>query len=186
MHALTGSVVVAPMAGGPTTPALVIEAARAGSPAFLAAGYKPVDLVEDDLRAVRAAGVAYGLNIFVPVPPPADPAPLEAYRRLLQAEADRYQVDLPPLRLRDHDWFDEKVQLAVAYGVPLVSFTFGVPGRPVVDALRAAGSQVLITVTSADEARAALAVAPDALIAQAGTAGGHSSTTSPATYRGDT
>jgi nitronate monooxygenase len=186
MHALMGPLVVAPMAGGPTTPALVIEAGRAGSPAFLAAGYKPVDLVEEELRAVGAASVAYGLNIFVPMPPPADLAPLEAYRRLLQAEADRYEVDLPPLRLHDHDGFDEKIELAIAYGVPLVSFTFGLPSRAAVDALRKAGSQVLITVTSADEARAALAVAPDALIAQAGTAGAHSATTSPATYRGDT
>nr|WP_296076631.1 nitronate monooxygenase [uncultured Actinoplanes sp.] len=186
MHELTGPLVVAPMAGGPTTPALVIEAGRAGSPAFLAAGYKPVSLVEEELRAVRAAGVPYGLNIFVPMPPPADIAPLEAYRRLLQPEADRYEVELPPLRLHDDDGFDEKVQLAIAYGVPLVSFTFGLPGRRVVDALRRAGSQVLITVTSADEARAALTVAPGGLIAQAGTAGAHSATTSPASYRGDT
>nr|WP_239118498.1 nitronate monooxygenase [Actinoplanes ferrugineus] len=37
-----------------------------------------------------------------------------------------------------------------------MSFTFGVPDRAVVSAPRAAGRAVLITVTSADEARAAL------------------------------
>lgn len=183
MREFLAPVMVAPMAGGPTTPALVIAAGGAG---FLAAGYKTPSAVEDELRELRAASVPYGLNIFVPMPPPADIRPLEAYRRLLQAEATRYDVDLPGLRVRDDDGFAAKVELAIAYAVPLVSFTFGVPGREVVDALHAAGSRVLITVTSADEARAALTVGPDALIAQAGTAGAHSATTSPATYRGTT
>lgn len=183
MRELLAPVMVAPMAGGPTTPELLQAAGGAG---FLAAGYKTAAAVEDELRQLRAANVPYGLNIFVPTPPPADIAPLEAYRRLLQAEADRYEVDLPPLRVRDDDSFAAKVELAIAYAVPLVSFTFGVPGREVVDALHAAGSRVLITVTSAGEARAAQAVLPDGLIAQAGTAGAHSATTSPAGYRGTT
>ncbi|GAA2605340.1 nitronate monooxygenase [Paractinoplanes durhamensis] len=174
--------VVAPMAGGPTTTDLVIAAAKAGATGFLAAGYKTPAAVEAELRAV--AGEPHGLNIFVPMPAPADPAPLDAYRRLLQAEADRYEVDLPPLRLTDDDHFAAKVELAVAYRVPLVSFTFGVPDRVVVQALRDAGSSVLITVTSAGEARAALAARPQALIAQAGTAGGHAATTHPDGYRG--
>ncbi|MEU4243717.1 nitronate monooxygenase [Actinoplanes sp. NPDC026619] len=176
--------IVAPMAGGPTTPELVLAAAQAGATGFLAAGYKTPEAVEAELRAV--AGQPYGLNIFVPMPPPADPAPIERYRQLLQTEADRYAVDLPPLRLTDDDHYAAKVELAIAYRAPLVSFTFGVPDPALVKALRAAGSGVLITVTSADEARAALVAQPDALIAQAGSAGAHSSTFHPAGYRGAT
>ena len=183
MRDLLTPVVVAPMAGGPSTPALVTAAARAGATAFLAAGYRSPAAVEDELRAVAPP---YGLNIFVPVPPPADPAPLIRYRELLRAEADRYGVELPPLRLADDDHFAAKVELAIAYRVPLVSFTFGVPRRAVVDRLRAGGSRVLITVTSVPEARRALTARPDALIAQAGTAGGHAATTDPAAHRGDT
>ncbi|WP_433296328.1 nitronate monooxygenase [Actinoplanes sp. CA-030573] len=177
-------VVVAPMAGGPTTPSLVVNAARAGALGFLAAGYKSPEAVEAELRAV--AGVPFGLNIFVPMPPPGDPAPLERYRRLLQSEADRYGVELPPLRLADDDHFAAKVELAIRYQAPLVSFTFGVPDAAVVRALREAGSAVLITVTSAAEAARAVAAAPDGLIAQGGTGGAHSATTHPATYRGTT
>jgi nitronate monooxygenase len=182
MRDLLSPVIVAPMAGGPTVPGLVLAASRAGALGFLAAGYKSPEAVEDDLRAVR--GVPHGLNIFVPVAAPADIEPLERYRRLLQAEADRYQVDLPPLRLDDDDHFAAKVELAIAYETPLVSFTFGVPELAVTRALREAGSRVLITVTSADEARRALAAEPNALIAQAGAAGGHASTTSPFGYQG--
>ncbi|WP_430782858.1 nitronate monooxygenase [Actinoplanes sp. G11-F43] len=186
MRDLIRPLVVAPMAGGPSTPALVVAAARAGAAGFLAAGYKTPEAVEGELRAVRAEGVAYGLNIFVPAAPPPDPAAIDRYRRLLQAEADRYGVDLPPVRLRDDDHFAAKIELAVTYAPPLVSFAFGVPDRGVVTALRAAGSAVAITVTTAAEAHRALAAGPDLLIAQGGTAGGHSSTTSPAGYRGDT
>jgi nitronate monooxygenase len=182
VRALLRPLIVAPMAGGPSTPPLVIAAAEAGALGFLAAGYKTPAAVEDELRAVGSA--PYGLNIFVPRPAPADVEPLERYRQLLRAEADRYGVDLPPLRLEDDDHFPAKVELAIAYGIPLVSFTFGVPGPGVVAALRAAGSAVLITVTSPDEARRALAAGPDALVAQGGTAGGHSSTVDPLVYRG--
>ncbi|MGK5682821.1 nitronate monooxygenase [Actinoplanes sp. URMC 104] len=182
MRDLLRTVVVAPMAGGPSTPALVTAAARAGATGFLAAGYKTPQAVEDELRAVDGV---YGLNIFVPAAPPPDVEALERYRRALQPEAERYGVELPPLRLGDDDHFAAKVELARAYGVPLVSFTFGVPGRAVVAALREAGCRVLITVTSDDEAQRALAVGPDALIAQGGTAGGHSATTSPGSYTGD-
>jgi nitronate monooxygenase len=119
------------------------------------------------------------------MPPAPDVEALERYRRLLRPEAERFQVDLPPLRLDDDDSFGAKVALAEAYAVPLVSFTFGVPERAIVERLQRAGCRVLITVTEADEARRALAVDPDGLIAQAGAAGGHSSTTDPAHFRGD-
>ncbi len=186
MRDLIRPVVVAPMAGGPTTPELVEAAAGAGATAFLAAGYRTPAAVEAEVRRLQATTRPYGLNIFVPMPPPPDVPAIERYRRLLQPEAERYGVDLPPVRVHDDDAFGAKVALAEAYAVPLVSFTFGVPARPVVDALRARGSAVLITVTSAAEAVRAVAAGPDALIAQAGTAGGHAATTGPSGYRGVT
>ncbi|WP_436521278.1 nitronate monooxygenase [Actinoplanes sp. HUAS TT8] len=185
MRELLRPVVVAPMAGGPTTPELVIAAGRAGALGFLAAGYKTPEAVEVEVRSVRAFPFPYGLNIFVPMPPLTDPAAVERYREVLRPEAERYEVELPPVRATDDDHFTAKVELAVAHRVPLVSFTFGVPPAEVVRALQAAGTAVLITVTSGDEARRALAVAPDGLITQGGGAGGHSSTFSPDTYRGE-
>jgi nitronate monooxygenase len=179
-------IVVAPMAGGPTTTALVAAAAHSGAVGFLAAGYKDPSTVAEEVRALRSSGLPYGLNIFVPPPPPPDVSALERYRRELQSEADRYDVDLPPLRLQDDDHFADKVQIAVDAEVPLVSFTFGVPEPRVVRALQAAGSTVFITVTNADEARHAMTAGPDGLVAQGGSAGAHSSTTRPADYRGTT
>ncbi|SCL27188.1 nitronate monooxygenase [Micromonospora inyonensis] len=177
-------VVVAPMAGGPSTPGLVTAAAAAGALGFLAAGYKSADLVAREVAEVRASRLPYGLNIFLPSPPPVDVGPLREYRQALRPEAERYEVELPRLRLADDDGFAAKVRIAVGAAVPWVSFTFGVPEASVVTELRRAGCTVLVTVTDAEEARRAAAVGPDALIAQAGSAGGHSATTSPADHDG--
>ncbi|BCL17747.1 nitronate monooxygenase [Micromonospora sagamiensis] len=177
-------VVVAPMAGGPSTPGLVTAAAAAGALGFLAAGYKSADLVAREVAELRASRLPYGLNIFLPSPPPVDVGALREYRQALRPEAERYEVELPRLRLADDDGFAAKVRIAVGAAVPWVSFTFGVPEASVVTELRRAGCTVLVTVTDAEEARRAAAVGPDALIAQAGSAGGHSATTSPADYDG--
>jgi nitronate monooxygenase len=57
--------------------------------------------------------------------------------------------------------------------VPVVSFTFGLPPRSVIDSLRAAGSEVWVTITAPGEARRAAAAGADALIVQGVEAGGH-------------
>lgn len=178
-------VLVAPMAGGPTTPDLVLAAARAGSVGFLAAGYKAVEAFQDELDLLGASGQAFGVNLFVPRPPPADRDAIVRYRAELQQEADRLGVELPQLRLEDDDNFATKVDLVVDARAPLVSFTFGLPPTPVVRALRAAGSTVLVTVTDGQEARAAVDVGADLLVVQGGEAGAHSSTMSPGRYTGE-
>ncbi|MGC4806896.1 nitronate monooxygenase [Micromonospora sp. DT233] len=175
-------VVVAPMAGGPSTVGLVAAAGAAGAVGFLAAGYRPPSTVAGEVAEVRALGRPYGLNIFVPSSTRPDVAELARYRSALAPEARRYGVDLPPLRLDDTDHFAEKVELAAAAAVPLVSFTFGVPDAATIATLRGAGCTVIVTVTDVAEARRAAAAGADALIAQAGTAGGHSATTTPAGY----
>lgn len=178
-------VLVAPMAGGPTTPDLVLAAARAGSLGFLAAGYKPVEALQDELDLLAASGQPFGVNLFVPRPAPADRDAIVRYRAELQEEADRYGVELPPLRLDDDDAFETKADLVLDARPPLVSFTFGLPPTRVVRALRAAGCTVTVTVTDAEEARAAVDLGADLLVVQGGEAGGHSSTMSPGRYTGE-
>jgi nitronate monooxygenase len=64
--------------------------------------------------------------------------------------------------------------------VPLVSFTFGIPGRNVTGALQTAGTVVVQTVTSRQEAElAAAAAGVDMIAVQASAAGGHSATLTP-------
>jgi nitronate monooxygenase len=66
----------------------------------------------------------------------------------------------------------ERVAVCLAEGVRIVSLFWGMPG-PLAAEVHAAGGQVLQTVSSAEEARAALAGGADVLVAQGWEAGGH-------------
>jgi nitronate monooxygenase len=177
---LTASVLAAPMAGGAGTPALVTAAARAGGLGFLAAGYKTPEALAGQIAAVRAEGVPFGVNVFAPNPVPVDAEAYRRYARAIQAEAEPYGLDLTAGEpVEDDDHWKDKIDLLLADPVPVVSFTFGVPEPAVIAALRAAGSLIAQTVTSAEEARLAEETGAGLLIVQCSAAGAHSGTLTP-------
>src|SRR6201999_2266004 len=173
-------VLAAPMAGDPGTPALVVAAARAGSLGFLAGGYKTADALAANIATVRSTTATFGVNLFAPNPLPVDFVEFQRYARAIQVEADRYGIELTVAQpIEDDDHWRPKVDLLIADPVPIVSFTFGIPEPAVVAALRAAGTLVVQTVTSVDEARAAPGSGADVPAVQAAAAGGHSGTLTP-------
>jgi NAD(P)H-dependent flavin oxidoreductase YrpB (nitropropane dioxygenase family) len=177
---LSVPLVAAPMAGGPSTPPLVIAAAHSGGIGFLAGGYKSCQDLADQIAAIRAAGVSFGVNLFAPNPVPVDAGAFRDYAELIRPEASRFGLDTRDVRPReDDDGWSDKLDLLLADPVPIVSFTFGIPPSEVIAALRAAGTVVVQTVTSAEEARLAVAAGADALAVQASAAGGHSGTLTP-------
>lgn len=176
---VTLPVLAAPMAGGPTSPAMVVAAARAGALGLLAAGYKTPDTVRAEMAAVRDASVAFGVNLFAPNPVPIERDAYRRYAHAVQREADRFGLHLPADPVDDDDAFGAKVDLLLADPVPVVSFTFGLPGADVIRALQKAGTTVVQTVTSVPEAEAAAAAGADMLALQASVAGGHSGTFTP-------
>jgi nitronate monooxygenase len=93
----------------------------------------------------------------------------------MRAEARRSGTALGEPRW-DDDRYAEKLDLVCAEHVPVVSFAFGCPSTDDVRRLRDAGAAVWVTVTTADEARAAHATGVDGLIAQGVEAGGHRAT----------
>lgn len=185
-HDLFGTAVIAaPMAGGTSTPAFVGAVHRAGGLGFLAAGYKSVAAMQDEIRTARDSGARFGMNVFVPdraqlAPSAALLAELAEYRRQLRADALRYGAELPEFRLDDDDQWQGKIDALLEDPVELVSFAFGLPGPDVVRALQQAGSAVLATVTTAAEARQAADQGVDALVVQHASAGGHSAAFLPA------
>ncbi|WP_405765590.1 nitronate monooxygenase [Actinacidiphila glaucinigra] len=173
-------VLAAPMAGGPTTPALVTAAARAGGLGFVPGGYRTTAALAEQIAAVRSAGVPFGVNLFAPNPVPVDPDAFRRYARTIAPDAGIHGIDTLAAELvEDDDHWADKVALLLSDPVPVVSFTFGIPQASVVSSLRAAGSLVVQTVTSAAEARAAAEAGADVLAVQASAAGGHSGTLTP-------
>jgi nitronate monooxygenase len=169
---LPGPVVLAPMAGGAGTPELVAAVGEAGALGFLAAGYLPVGRLADQIAAVRERRVPFGVNIFVPNPDRADPDEVASYADRLAPEAVRLGVRLGEPTWTD-DQYEEKLDLLVGVGVPVVSFTFGCPCAQDVTALHRAGTEVLVTVTSPAEALTAANSGADGLVLQGVEAGGH-------------
>lgn len=164
------------MAGGVSTPELVAAAAAAGGMGFLAAGYKDVDHVVDQVGAVRSLGAdVFGVNLFVPDPAPVDLAAAREYRDRLLPLAQRYGLELPEPRDDDDGW-DAKVEALLDVAVPVVSFAFGCPPAEVVRRFRAVGTATVATVTSTDEAVQATASGVDVLAVQGPDAGGHRAT----------
>ncbi|MGH3254257.1 MAG: nitronate monooxygenase [Streptosporangiaceae bacterium] len=164
-------VVVAPMAGGPSTAGLVVAAARAGALGFLAAGYKTAEAMTAEIAAVRAAtGEPFGVNVFVPGVPGGDPAELRRYLDALSADGTIGDASW------DDDHLDAKIAALLADPPPVVSFTFGCPPAEVVTALQRSGATVIITVTSPDEAMAAASAGADAVCSQGFEAGAHRGT----------
>jgi nitronate monooxygenase len=162
-------IVVAPMAGGPSTTDLVIAAGRAEALGFLAAGYKTPGAMAAEITAVRAATAGpFGVNVFVPGRPYPDAAALTRY------------LDSLGLGLGDASWDDDgfggKVAALLADPPAVTSFTFGCPAAAVIRALQDAGSVVVITVTSPAEAALAAAAGADALCVQGYEAGAHRGT----------
>jgi nitronate monooxygenase len=166
-------VVGAPMAGGPTTPALTAAVCEAGGLGFLAAGYKTAAAVRADIAAVRSmTGRPFGLNLFYPTRDEAEEAAIAAYAGSLRREEERYGVSVGDHSWSDDEW-DAKLNLVTRERPGVVSFTFGFPDRDVVEQLQSCDIAVWATVTSPAEAGIALAAGADALVLQGGEAGGH-------------
>ncbi|NUT35197.1 MAG: nitronate monooxygenase [Hamadaea sp.] len=173
LSTLRAPIIAAPMAGGPSTPALAAAVSNAGGLGFLAAGYKSSDQLGAELdRLGELTRQPFGVNVFVPAPATASPEEVGRYAARLAAEAARWGV-APGAPLHDDDGWAQKIDLLLARPVPVVSFTFGLPDRAVIDALHAVGSSVVVTVTRPAEAAAAAGSGADALVVQGVEAGGH-------------
>jgi nitronate monooxygenase len=165
--------VVAPMAGGPSTVGLVAAAAAAGALGFLAGGYKTAQAMEAEMEGARGAGVvAFGVNVFVPGRPAADPGRVSAYVGSLGPDAAAVEVALGEPSW-DDDHYEGKLEVLLARPPAVVSFTFGLPDVGVVRSLQSLGSMVALTVTTPEEAAVALRAGPDALCLQGWEAGAH-------------
>ena len=167
--------VLAPMAGGPSTPALCVAAARAGALPFLPAGYLSADELKVNLDTLREAAVGpFGVNLFASAPRHAvDLDGYFRYREDLLAGSDIDAALLPESPIWSDDGFDEKVEVALASAARFVSFTFAQPPVETIRRLRAAGKLVVLHATSRPGIAAIAESEADVIALQGPGAGGH-------------
>jgi nitronate monooxygenase len=171
-------VVAAPMAGGPSTPALVAAVAAAGGLGFVAGGYLEPDALDAALHDLAAVSDRpFGVNLFLPSTATSDRDAVETYAARLTPEAAARGVALgDPWPARDPDGaaaVDEKIAVLARHRPAVVSCTFALPTAAQLAALRGTGAAVAVTVTSVEEARAAADLGVDVLWVQGAEAGGH-------------
>jgi nitronate monooxygenase len=170
----TQPLVLAPMAGGPSTVELAASAAAGGVVPFLAGAYLTPERLRADLAELRAVtSTPFGVNVFALSPDsPSMLQEAQAYAALLAPWAAAAGVELGTPRY-DDDHFAAKVDLLVEAAPALVSFAFGWPPAEVVGRLQAVGTEVWVTVNEPSEVEWAEALGVDGLVVQGWEAGGH-------------
>jgi nitronate monooxygenase len=167
-------IIGAPMAGGPSTPALAAAVSKAGGLGFLAAGYLTAEAFDEQLSELETlTDRPYGVNLFLPSPRTDDRSAIEAYRRRLVPLAERLGTTPGEPRWED-DEIEAKVDVLARHQPAVVSFTFDRPDRELCQQIRRdTGALLVATITSAEEARLAQQNGVDLLAVQGAEAGGH-------------
>jgi nitronate monooxygenase len=161
-------IVQAPMAGGPSTPALAAAVSNAGGLGSL--GGAPPDRLRAAIRETRSlTDRPFAVNLFAPLPP-AD-APLETVAAVHRALAPfRAELGLPEPQhatTAAAPPFEAQLEVVVEERVPVFSFTFGIPP------LDGLACVTMGTATSVAEAVALERAGADVVVAQGAEAGGH-------------
>lgn len=166
-------VLLAGMAGGPTTPELVAAVSAAGGLGTFGATGMRIDALRAAVRRARdLTRQPIAVNVLLAPPRPARDEPgavhaaLAPIREELGLEAPTAGHMPAPAT--------ELVQAALEEGVTVVTTGLGDPA-PVLPLARAAGAPVIAMVATVADARRAVASGADVIVAQGGEAGGHRS-----------
>ena len=174
---VTYPIIQAPMAGGLTTPALVAAVSNAGGLGSLAAALLSPERIAAEIAAVRKLTERpFNVNLFVLESPAMEAEALRG--ALARLQPLREELGLPPGEVppRFCESFPEQLEAVLEARPPVVSFTFGIVDRAVVQRLHRAGIRVVGTATHVAEALAWEAAGADAVCAQGAEAGGHRGT----------
>ena len=167
---LTVPIVLAPLAGGPSTPQLAAAVSNAGGLGFLASGY----LCAAAARTDRQGQIAHDRAARSERLRARQPSP-RRYRQLRRALATR------PWRRERNSGSRASTTTNGMRNSPCSSRTrsrsrhsrSAAPNRPVLAALRAAGSETWVTVANPSDAEQAAKAGADVLVVQGAEAGGH-------------
>lgn len=152
-------ILLAPMAGGPSTPRLAAAVSEAGGLGSIAGAALSPDELRETIRATRAlTDRPFAVNLFAPLPAPSGDRVAE-WATLVGGEPP----DAEPV-----SWtLDEQLAVVAEDRVGVFSFTFGIPR---LDGLVAT---TLGTATTVDEAIELERAGVDVVVAQGFEAGGH-------------
>ncbi len=173
---LTGTevpIIQAPMAGGPSSPALVSAVSNAGGLGSIGGGYlSPESLKAQILEVKSTTDKPFGVNLFITDPGKKEIPPGGQVAKLINDYADELGVELTGEVVPFPD-FDEQIEVILENNIKVFSFTFGVPEKKYIERLKLNNTLVIGTATSVSEAVLLNKAGCDAVVAQGFEAGGH-------------
>ena len=168
-------VLLAGMAGGPTTPELVAAVSEAGGLGAFGLSGMTAEAAHDAVARARAlTGAPIAINVLVAPPTPPDPRGTDPRTALAPLRRELGVSENPPPAPAAAS-APELVEAGLAAGARVVSVGLGAP-RPVHDLARAAGAPVIAMASSVEDSVRAVDDGADAIVAQGSEAGGHRST----------
>jgi nitronate monooxygenase len=174
---LTSPIILAPMGGGPGTPALAAAVTDAGGLGSLAGGYLSPEQIEAEVQATRALTRGpLNVNLFAGgyhAATDRDPAPILAILAEVHRELELPPPSLPPI---PPDPLAAQMEAVLRARPEVFSFTFGVPPAEALKEVRRSGMVIIGTATTEEEGRILADAGADAIVAQGSEAGAHRGT----------
>lgn len=175
-----------PIVGGPmggvASPELVGAVSAAGGLGLLGHANVAPDQVRAEIRRTRElTSRPFGIGLLFPSrrsqAQPGNPAPLPPPDFLAHlAEPHGLETDIP-VNHYSHEMAEERLEIAIAEGVPVLSLGLGAPAH-IVERAHSAGMKVIALTGNRRAAIEAEAAGVDVLVAQGHEAGGHTGRTS--------
>jgi nitronate monooxygenase len=172
---LTYPLIVAPMAGGPSSPELVIATCGAGAMGSIGAAYsKPSEIEEFTARVRAKTSAPIAINLFIPQDPPVV-TERELLTAVTKTKKFRAELNLPTPELHPpyHENFDRQFEAVMKLQPALFSFIFGVLKPEYVSEAKKRKIALVGTATTLDEAISLQESGVDAIVLQGYEAGGH-------------
>jgi nitronate monooxygenase len=166
-------IVLAPMAGGPSTPALCAAVSEAGGLGSYGAAYLAPAKLREEIRAIRAlTRKPFVVNLQIDDGVSATPHQIDAAQKALAPF--RAELGLsPPSPPPPHGPWRALFDVILEERAPIFGFCYGVPPPDVLDACRRGGIATIGTATCVAEARALDEAGVELISAQGAEAGGH-------------
>lgn len=169
-------IIQAGMAGS-TTPELAAGVSNEGGLGTIGAGYMTSAQLQQEITAVKQlTDKPFAVNLFVPESVSYDTQAIKQVQAQLKPYYDKFQLEVAEVKAHNDNDFYDKLQVIIDMHIPVVSFTFGLPDRKLINQLKSQSITTIATAGSIEEAIAIEQIGCDMVVAQGHEAGGHKGT----------
>jgi nitronate monooxygenase len=177
MMGVEHAIILAPMAGGISTPALVAAVSNAGGLGSLGAGYMTPDDIAKAIAEIRErTDKPFAVNLFAGGYDGTGSSETAPMLKLIAPWHERLGLPPPAAPAASLPPFEQQVEVLLRSQVAVFSFTFGIPAPDMLGRMRERGIRLVGTATTVAEARALEQAGVDAIVAQGSEAGAHRGT----------